>query len=373
MPRGKGPRKQHDNSRVHETNRGRTELRPQSPTKKSKTKEGEHSYSVRNGNACSECNAEVQDEGIQCELCDYWFCIPCSGMSNAFFDELVNSCLSENIIWYCEGCNKAIPGVKTVLRVVNKMKESHDQMNARLDRMEEKLNKVHKQTELSEDYRIDQALYDFKEREMRKNNVIIFNLPEPKENEDEEEKKLEESENVQKVCQSADVQFEVDEILRLGRKKTGQKAKPRPVKIVFKDEVQKRKLIRNQENVKKNTELKDITVSPDYTVRQRHMNDQMKSEVAKRRETDPTFTYRKLKYELSNQANKPERNEIRVEQSNGRAAYQQTQNRGANAHQYGQPSYSRSQIPVPSPSHSSQGATGSGPPLGRGSGRNVPT
>lgn len=344
------------------------------PGKRVNTKDSEHSYSVRNGNVCSDCNVEVQDEGIQCELCDYWFCVPCSKMSNSFFDELVNSSLSENIIWYCEGCNKAIPGVKKVLRVVNKMKESQDQMNARLDRMEEKLNNVDKQTELEEDYKIDQALYDFKEREMRKNNVIIFNLPEPKANDNEEEKRLEESENIQKVCQSADVRFEVEEILRLGQKKTGQRAKPRPVKVIFKDEVLKRKLIRNQEEVQRNTELKDVTITPDYAIRQRNMNEQMKTEVAKRRQTDPTFTFRKLKNELSN-LTKPERNETRAYQSSRTsAAFAQTESRGVSASQQGHASFSRSQIPVPTPGHlSSQGATGIGPPLGRGSGRNVPT
>ena len=41
-----------------------------------------------------------------------------------------------------------------------------------------------------------------------------------------------------------------------------------------------------------------VTVTPDYTYRQRQMNKTMKLEVAKRRVTDPTYNYRKLKQEL---------------------------------------------------------------------------
>ena len=58
------------------------------------------------------------DSCIQCELCQSWFCLDCIGMSDAFYNELVSSDHSDNVIWYCNGCSQAIPGVCKVLNAV---------------------------------------------------------------------------------------------------------------------------------------------------------------------------------------------------------------------------------------------------------------
>jgi len=170
-----------------------------------------------------------------------------------------------------------------------------DQMNEKLSIVEEKLSVVQNQTDMSVEHKIDQALYDFTEREKRKNNVIIYNLPESQV-ENEEEHGQEEENSVKKICEITEVPFEVVEsTTRLGVKK----GKDRPLKVIFTNEQDKRKVVKNSARLKQQSSHDKVAITPDYTIRQRENNNKLKSEVAKRRVTDPTFTYRKLKMELS--------------------------------------------------------------------------
>ena len=118
------------------------------------------------------------------------------------------------------------------------------------------------------DHKIDQSLHDFKERKLRKNNLILYNLPESN------------------ALESADVP---DDIVRLVERKTENRAKPRPVKVIFYSENTRGKFLINSKKLRDVSEFKKVTVTPDYTFRQRKMNNQIKSEVASRRQTHPIF------------------------------------------------------------------------------------
>ena len=229
-------------------------------------------------------------------------CLFDSGMTQNFYDELESSELKENFIWYCNGCKKAIPGVKQVMIMVSNIKDSYDEMKIKLNRIENKMNESC--TELMVDHKIDQALHDFKERELRKNNLILYNLPESTA-ETGEARKEEEAKAVGKFCECLDSEDIPDDIVRLGERKTENGAKPRPVKVTFNNENIKRKILTNSKKLRDVSEFKKVTLTPDYTFRQRKMNNQMKSEVASRRQTDPTFNYRRLKEELAGAISKP--------------------------------------------------------------------
>lgn len=270
----------------------------QVPSRAANTSISEHSYSNTKDILCSVCEVDVNDEDpcIQCELCESWFCLECTGMSETFYNEPVSSEHSDNVIFYCNGCRKAIPGVRKVLNTVTLIHTAQENMNKRLQSLEEKV--AQKPSELSIDYKLDQAIYDFKEREKRKNNIIIYNLPEPSA-EDNETKIEQEYSKIRDICECTEVNSEVETAKRLGEKRN-RFSKPRPLKVVLKEENSKHKMLKISQKLKAVQELKTITVTPDYTFRQRQMNKTMKQEVSKRRITDPMFTYRKLKQELQN-------------------------------------------------------------------------
>ena len=159
-----------------------------------------------------------------------------------FYDELESSVLKENFIWYCNRSKKAIPGVKQVMIMVSNITEYYDEMIFRLNRIENKMNESC--TELMVDHKIDQALHDFEERELRKNNLILYNLPESTA-ETGEAKKEEEAKAVGKICECLDSADIPDDMVRIGERKTENGAKPRPVKVTFNSESIKRKILTN--------------------------------------------------------------------------------------------------------------------------------
>ena len=100
----------------------------------------EHDYSNTRDTSFSTCEKEMKDDDfcIQCELCQSWFCLECKGMSEALYNELVSSDHSDNVIWCCNGCRQAIPGVRKVLNAVSSIHTLQESINKRLTNLEEK-------------------------------------------------------------------------------------------------------------------------------------------------------------------------------------------------------------------------------------------
>ena len=63
------------------------------PSQKNMKDSHEHNYSVNDPNVCCGCEDTIgeNDDGIQCEVCEYWYCVACSGMTITFYQELVSS------------------------------------------------------------------------------------------------------------------------------------------------------------------------------------------------------------------------------------------------------------------------------------------
>ena len=122
----------------------------------------EHNYSINNKN-CNVCSVLIDDDGnsMQCELCDQWFCFDCSHMSEEFYNELSHSDLLENLIWYCNGCKKAIPSKRKVLSAITATKSQQSELASCLDSLEKKIEIA---TSLQVDYRIVEDIRDFRER-----------------------------------------------------------------------------------------------------------------------------------------------------------------------------------------------------------------
>ena len=358
------------------TMKGKVGENHQTLTNSSMSKGIEHSYSNNRDTVCSTCENMLSDDdpSIQCELCESWFCLECTEMSQGFYNELVSSAHSDNVIWYCNGCRRAIPGVRKVLNAVSSIHTLQESMNKRLINLEEKVNS--KPSELSMDYKIDQAMFDLKEREKRKNNVIIYNLPEPQA-EDNETKLEQEKQKIDQICDHVEITTGFESASRLGEKRDDA-AKPRPLKVVLADESSKQKLLKKSESLKNVEELKKVHVTPDYTHRQRQMNKAMKQEVSKRRITDPTFNYRKLKQEMQNI--RVTSAETQENQSEILSTIETPEEVVPQSQSYPFKVFERSSL-VPQPvrgrpsrprgnSHvnTRQAARGSGPPLGRGAG-----
>jgi hypothetical protein len=68
----------------------------------------------------------------------------------------------DNLMWFCEGCKHALPGVKNLVRGVESVQESVKDLKKRVEVLEESIER-----------RVSSAIDDFKDRESRKMNLIF--------------------------------------------------------------------------------------------------------------------------------------------------------------------------------------------------------
>jgi len=59
------------------------------------------SLAVDEDEVCDVCGGSVEESGIQCELCDYWYHYKCVG----FLEDVYKALTFDSVHWYCKHCN----------------------------------------------------------------------------------------------------------------------------------------------------------------------------------------------------------------------------------------------------------------------------
>jgi hypothetical protein len=127
---------------------------------------------------CNHCNKKVKEKekALQCEICEMWYHIECRGVSVAMYKLLIGE--GKNIHWFCDNCNGAVAKIyKVVCTVQNRqdvIEDKVDKISGSLNDMKENINDT-----------IDKRLEERKNRRRREQNLILFNVPESK-SEDED-------------------------------------------------------------------------------------------------------------------------------------------------------------------------------------------
>lgn len=194
---------------------------------------------------CGTCDKAVKKtNSVLCEYCAKVYHASCQGVPP---DVLSAISVCESFHWFCKTCN---PKALDVLRVVQTLKDKNDELEARLVNVESKLTtfgddfKDFKEKQeainvgiaeavdkkLSES--TSQSVSEMNERELRKPNLIFFNLPESDKAEPKD-RISEDREQVKGVLDFMEVGgCEFQQPVRLGTK--GET--PRPLKVRFKQQ-----------------------------------------------------------------------------------------------------------------------------------------
>ena len=107
-------------------------------------------------------------------------------------------------MWFCKHCNIALPGMEKLLQTMtrmggrpnaieakqNKLEDSHREVVARVERLEESNNNARGDGEGMNELRakcVREEVYEAKQRDMRRKNAIVRNLPEPAEDKTDED------------------------------------------------------------------------------------------------------------------------------------------------------------------------------------------
>ena len=199
----------------------------------------------------------------------------------------------------CTSCSKAHNELKIEVDLLKKNlmeiqeqvssnRSRIDRMTDRAESMESRITEVEKATDkeaIISDIN-DMQVVETAEREARKDNIIIFQLPEPDDSVTvgsvRKEKDGEALADVLlDIGVAVDIKDDIKFWVRTGDKKEGQN-KPRPLLIGFRDENKKKEVFNKARNLAKSNKYKNISIAHDLTKKQREEDDELRRTAEKR-------------------------------------------------------------------------------------------
>ena len=246
---------------------------------------------------CFSCQEVLgtEDEAVQCDSCDNWYCVACSELNKAAYNSITDH--GGVVMWFCKHCNIALPGMKKLLKTMTRMggrqnameakqkklEDSHREVVARVERLEVSNNNARGDGEGMNELIakcVREEVYEAKQRDMRRNNVIVRNLPEPVEDKtDEDSIKLltDELGITQKV--------NITEAKRLGKegKKDGDD-RPRLLKLECESLEQMQLFLNNSRKLMNSRSMKDVYIGKDWTKKQQGEQRMLRVALQARRE-----------------------------------------------------------------------------------------
>lgn len=177
---------------------------------------------------------------------------------------------------------------------VMKLSKRVDETEGRLDKIDtdilgmkqemtkkEDLNNLKLDTLKYVDKKIAEQIDEYREREMRKTNIIISNMPESKEQQ-VEQKIREDMRIFQEIIAEIGLRnIKAQKIIRLGESKD----KPRLAKVVLSTPSERKEVLAAAKKMRetKKEELKDIFINPDLSKLAREEGKKLRAELARRK------------------------------------------------------------------------------------------
>ena len=232
-----------------------------------------------NDRPCVKCEGVIDDftKAISCEFCAAWVCLHCSGLPERMYDMMLDEEVS-NVLWTCDSCVHALPTIKKLGKTLQGVRDEQDSCKSEIGKLNTKVEKL----ENSIDTKVQEAIEEYREREARKYNVIIHNIPESKK-EDSKDRISEDMESVDSMLEDGlDVSdVTVTSAVRLGKREEG---KTRLLKVGVDSVKSKRNLLQNARKLRRTEAWKKVFITPDHTPKERQVNRELREELKRRSE-----------------------------------------------------------------------------------------
>lgn len=279
-------------------------------------------------NTCKKVFTEEDSKILCCDRCELWFCITCANVTEACYKFLASKD-AEDIAWYCKNCK--IPAKTAVIEdksIEDKCKEYTKELNQKMKTIETSIQKKADITELQKlqqkveenenklkglienkkegrtwaeimetpekrtvqeviEKSLKERESEEKERQSRRKNIIIFDLPESKETEPDARKE-EDTKKVIGLCKNIiNITFDqsmIDRAIRLGKATEG---KDRPLLVSLKEENKKREIFQNLNKIRESgAPFNKINISHDLTKKQKEELKEIIEEAQKKEQND---------------------------------------------------------------------------------------
>ena len=256
---------------------------------------------------CVKCEEPIgeDDEAIECYRCKEWCHRSCSELTVNQF-----GCCKEGgnfIQWFCVSCRDCQSDEtdsKSRMEVqLGKILLAIESLGQRIVSLEtiHSVEELDKRIQNAVDTKVEEYLDEKMEKEKRKLNIIVTNIPESTE-ETAENRRKDDVERVRNIIgKISDVPRDhIDNPIRLGQIKLGRSGQPRLLKLVVKTEESKKKIMQNAYTLNRNVENpKDrVYINNDNTTAERMKIKKLREEVDERRrrgENDWVVNYRDFK------------------------------------------------------------------------------
>ena len=273
---------------------------------------------------CGSCDLAVKEDQsyVQCNACSEYLHRKCTKLSNVQFEAVVEASQNEvktgkkSLIWCCQVCDGTMTDILSSFQKYKKMEQTLKkiQEDSRLelknmrDEMDEKLEvfvarlakceSIEKKSLTLADRvkKTEQKLNNTvpakeseeqRDIERRKNNLILFGIPEPvsKNLEDKLEEEFLHINDIYKETVNLS-RSNIKDMFRLGKKNTESVKKPRPLLVKFHDEESKLQILKVSGDLSLKVDNETVTVyaSNDMTQQQRADIKKLRKELKSRKD-----------------------------------------------------------------------------------------
>lgn len=206
---------------------------------------------------CVSCSKQCfEGDSVTCDICKKYVHINCAGLSKNEADCLRSK--RRKIHFYCDRCD--------IVDTVLKLRDQVESLKAKTDAGLSRDNVISDNNGFS----FEEALAEFEDRNARATNLILYNLPESKAEDEEERKKDDMERCMNTVASQRSDSYNVVASRRLGKYNDG---KIRPIKICFasrEDMINVLKAYKTKNNLYLNRDLTPRQRSISFKIRQEY-------------------------------------------------------------------------------------------------------
>ena len=247
---------------------------------------------------CLKCEKQVAKnaKAVKCSLCSLYIHISCTSEISDEVYNFMKTQESSGFKWFCQACRNVSAKFSSDMAVLNaRIDKVQDEVTTNknnicenknnIENLNADINKCKEELQNNSNDCKNEIFVELQERERRKNNIIIHNLPEPNaEIKDGKERKEVDKEKVTMLLstleESFDFESDVKYMFRIGEKSD----KDRPVTISFKKNERKDDFVSKSHKLA-DSNYQQVSISTDLTKRQRKEQKDLETEAAQKNES----------------------------------------------------------------------------------------
>ena len=231
-----------------------------------------------------------KEAAVKCMICSLWCPKSCAGVSDEYLKILEDQLKATGVAyWACRSCaayNRLVSNrfqeiEKRMDQQENRTKENEENIRQNEEKTEEVNKKVERlalEVENLKKNSTENWMEEMRERELRRENIIVFGVEEADEGEKDGRARAESDlKKLDLVFMAARANIPTKEAVNFCRRVGEKGEEPRPLVVGFHEEATKKRVLRGAKNLK-DSQYSHVTIAPDLTKIQGKTEDDLKTQ-----------------------------------------------------------------------------------------------